>query len=293
MLLPPPLRPGDRLRLVAPSSPFDRTLVYRGLSFLRTRYRVPHAAAAFQRDGFLAGNDALRLAELQHALDDPGAAAVVAARGGYGLTRLVDQIDLSGLLRHPKWLIGFSDFTALHVEAARAGIATMHAHNVAGLGRGDARARNEWTFALENPTQPRVVGDLEVWRSGDAAGPLFGGNLTLLCTCAAAGRLQPPDGAVWFLEDVTETSYRIDRMLSALMTSGALRSAAAVLVGDFTDCSAGLYGVPARSVLQERLSTLGVPVRAGIRAGHGRFNLPLCLGATARIDGSTLHLGGP
>jgi muramoyltetrapeptide carboxypeptidase len=268
-------------------------LVYRGLSFLKTRYRVAHGVAAFRRDGYLAGTDALRLSELQAALDDPGVAAIVAARGGYGLTRIIDQLDLSGLLRHPKWLVGFSDFTALHVEAVRAGIATMHAHNVAGLGRGDAVARAEWLSALEHPSQPRVVRDLEVWQAGDADGPLFGGNLTLLCTCAAAGRLKPPAGAIWFLEDVTETSYRIDRMLTALTAAGAFRDAAAVLVGDFTDCGAGLYRVPTRSVLQERLSRLGVPVRAGLRVGHGRFNLPLCLGGRARVDDASVTLCGP
>ncbi len=291
MLLPPALTPGARLRLVAPSSPFDRTLVYRGLAFLKSRYRVDHPAEAFARHGFLAGSDESRRQQLQAAIDDPFVAAIVAARGGYGLTRILAGLDLSSLTTRPKWIVGFSDLTALHVEAARLGVATMHAHNVAGLGRGDATARQDWVEALEEPSQPRKLGGLEVWNGGDASGPLFGGNLTLLFTCAAAGRLRPPPGAIWFLEDVTESSYRIDRMLTALLASGAFDQAAAIVLGDFTDCSAGLHAVPTSSVLRERLLGLGIPVRAGLRAGHGRFNTPLCLGGNTTLRGDVLVCG--
>lgn len=288
--MPPALGPGSRLHMVAPSSPFDRTLVYRGLAFLRTRYRVEFSSGAFCRSGFLAGDDARRLSELQRAIDAPDVDAIVAARGGYGLTRLVPQLDLAPLRRHPKWLVGFSDLTALHVEAARLGVASMHAHNVAGLGRADPVAREQWTTALEAPTRRRTL-TVQSWIPGRARGPLFGGNLTLLFTCAASGRLSPPPGAVWFLEDVTETSYRIDRMLTALLDCGALDSAAAVVLGDFTDCSAGLYRVEVEAVLRERLQRLRVPLAAGVPAGHGRHNVPLCLGAPAEVDGARLHLG--
>lgn len=237
----------------------------------------------FSRKGFLAGTDERRRRELDEALADTEARAVIAARGGYGLTRIVHAVGWRSLLAHPKWLVGFSDITALHVEAARLGVASLHAPNVAGLGRGDASTRSAWTEALEAPGAARTLTDLRAWRRGTATGPLFGGNLTVLFHCHAAGRLAIPSGAVLLLEDVSEPSYRLDRMLSALLVSGALDRVAAVVVGSFTDCGPGRHGVPTEAVLRERLGELGVPVVAGAPVGHGRQNVPVHLGYTAEV----------
>lgn len=258
------------------------------MGFLSERYRVEVDRGCFVRHGFLAGTDERRRDELNAALADPDLSAIVAARGGYGFGRIAASIDLAALARHPKWLVGFSDITALHVEAARIGVASMHAHNAAGLGRGDAHARAAWIAALEAPETPRSFDDLELWYGGSAEGPLFGGNLTMLFTCAAAGRLSPPPGALWMLEDVTESAYRLDRMLTALIDGGAFDRAAGVIVGELTDCGPGIHGVPALDVLRERLGTLGVPVLAGLPMGHGRHNAPMPLGLGARIEGRRL-----
>jgi muramoyltetrapeptide carboxypeptidase len=163
---------------------------------------------------------------------------------------------------------------------------SLHAHNVAGLGRGDDEARRTWLEALEDPVRERAYSGLVPWREGTAEGPLFGGNLTVLYALAAARTLAPPPGCILLLEDVSETSYRIDRMLSALLQAGLFDRAAGVVLGDFTDCSEGKYRVPTLSVLEERLSNLTIPVWYGLRAGHGRHNVPLTLGATARLGGT-------
>jgi muramoyltetrapeptide carboxypeptidase len=218
-------------------------------------------------------------------------AAIVAARGGYGLSRIAPELDLRALVDHPKWLVGFSDITVLHIEAARMGVASMHAHNAAGLGRGDAHARAEWVAALESPHESRSFEGLSVWHDGSASGPLFGGNLTMLFTCAAAGRLAPPPGAIWVIEDVTETAYRLDRMLTALIAAGAFDRASAVVVGELTDCGPGIHGVPALDAVRERVVGLGLPVLAGLPMGHGRDNAPLPLGLPARVQGGRLLLG--
>ena len=186
-IVPPALHAGSRVRVIAPSGPFDRTLVLRGIGFLAERYRVEFDWSLFDRQGMFAGTDQRRLDELNAALVDPGIAGVVAARGGYGLTRILPRANLALLRKRPRWLVGFSDATALHVEATRLGIVSLHAHNVTGLGRGDAVAREEWVAALEQPTARRTYPNLETWTSGEAQGPLVGGNLTLLFTCAAAG----------------------------------------------------------------------------------------------------------
>ncbi len=284
VLRPPPLSRGSIVRVVAPSSPFDRTLVLRGMGWLSYRYRVDFDAGLFARNGFLAGNDERRTDELNRAFRDPGIGAIVAARGGYGLGRIAPELDLDALLRTPKWIVGFSDLTALHLEATQRGMVTLHANNVAGLGRGDARARADWQAALEGPPTARPFRGLRVLHAGSAHGRLLGGNLTVLFAAHAAGRLDLPQGTVLLLEDVSETSYRIDRMLTALLQSGALARVAAIVLGEFTQCSAGKYRVDTESVLVERLGRLGVPVLGGLPIGHGRLNVPLPLGVEATVD---------
>jgi muramoyltetrapeptide carboxypeptidase len=292
LVIPPQLRPGATVRVIAPASPFDRTLALCGIAFLGERYRVEFDWGIFERDGFLAGPDPRRRQELARAIAAPHVAAVVAARGGYGITRIASDLDFSALRQHPKWLVGFSDVTALHVEASAIGVASMHAHHAAGLGRGDAHARSRWLAALEEPLAPRELRGASRIR-GKARGPLVGGNLTVLFTCAVTRRLRLPQGAILALEDVTESSYRIDRMLSALRLGGYLRGVAGVACGTFNDCPPGVHGVPVDAVLVRELGALGVPVVTGLPFGHELPNEPLLLGAEAELDADAgvLRLG--
>jgi muramoyltetrapeptide carboxypeptidase len=289
LVIPPPLRPGATVRIIAPASPFDRTLALCGIAFLGERYRVEFDWRMFERDGFVAGSDARRRDELSRALDAPHLAAVIAARGGYGITRIASEVDFGALRRSPKWLIGFSDVTALHVEAQRVGVASLHAHHAAGLGRGDAHARDHWRRALESPLEPRELRGQPL-SPGRVRGPLVGGNLTVLFTCAVTGRLRLPDGAILAIEDVTEASYRVDRMLSALRLGGHLRGIAGVAVGGFTDCSAGPHRVSVEQVLSRELAELSVPVVSGLPFGHELPNEPLLLGAVAELDADRGYL---
>ncbi len=208
--------------MIAPSSPFEHVLGWRGLGFLAERYRVRFdRRALFARRGYLAGDDGARRDALTAALEDPGVAAILAARGGYGANRFAHGVDFAGLRARPRWIIGFSDITALHVEAARVGVASLHACHLTALGRSDARrARAGWWTRSKAPTRTRAFDGLRTLVPGRAEGPLFGGNLTMLHACAAAGRLAVPDGAVLFFEDVTERPYRIDRMLTTLALGG-------------------------------------------------------------------------
>jgi muramoyltetrapeptide carboxypeptidase len=291
-IVPAPLCAGARVAVIAPAGPCNRALVFRGLGWLAERYKVEFDAGLFERTGYLAGSDERRLAELERCLSDPGLAAVLVARGGFGLTRVAERADFGALRRYPKWLVGFSDATALHVEALRAGVASLHAANVGGLGQGDAHARDSFRRALEAPSARRELGGLECWTPGRVRGPLVGGNLSLLAACASGGRLRLPHGAVIALEDVTESAYRVDRLLTSLFSAGCFDAVAGVVVGDFTDCPPS-SGTGADSVLREKLAGLRVPVVAGLRFGHGALNEPLPFGLPAALDGArgTLTLG--
>jgi muramoyltetrapeptide carboxypeptidase len=288
-VIPAPLQPGSRIRVIAPSGPFDRTLVLRGMGWLSQRYRVEFDWSIFERSGFLAGSDARRLNELNHALADPGLCAIIAARGGYGLTRIAHLAEYGPLVRHPKWIVGFSDVTALHVEAAALGIASMHGPNAAALGRSDDWTQQRFIRALEDPGAKISFDGLRTLRPGLARGRLAGGNLSLLLACQAAGRLHLPAGAVLLIEDVTESAYRVDRMLSALFAGGAFDGLSGVVLGDFSDCPDS-QRVSVRDVLEERLAALGVPVVSGLRFGHERYNEFVALGTFAELDASAGRL---
>ncbi|MBW2527196.1 MAG: LD-carboxypeptidase, partial [Deltaproteobacteria bacterium] len=139
---------------------------------------------------------------------------------------------------------------------------------------------------LERPLRPRTWSALDVVHAGRACGPLFGGNLSLLHACAVAGRLAPPRGSIWLIEDVGERPYRIDRMLTTLRSGGHLARAAGIVLGEFEGCRSGPDGAELREVLAELLAPLGIPVVAGAPVGHGLRNEPVVLGGPTAIDAS-------
>lgn len=287
MHFPPPLGPEARIRIVAPSGPFDASLLQAGIERLG-KWRVEsHQVLAGQRSGFFAEPEGQRRAQLQAALDDPSVDCIWVARGGYGIGPLAPRLDWTAFVAHPKWLVGFSDATVLHLEAWKRGVGSLHAANGTTL----SRTRQEDWLQLQAIVEGQTRGCsplLRTLRPGRPSGTLVGGNLTVLFTEAAAGRLVLPAGAILVLEDVTETSYRIDRMLDALLRGGHLRESEGIVFGDFTDCSPGKFEVPVEQVLERFAEKWGGPVWTGLPVGHGKANLPLLLGSHARIEGDEL-----
>ncbi|MBS2012809.1 MAG: LD-carboxypeptidase [Deltaproteobacteria bacterium] len=266
----------------------------RGLAWLRTRYRLRVSGSILSRHGYLAGTDERRLAELGEAMTDPDVHAIFCARGGYGVMRIVDRLPWDAFSERPKWLVGFSDITALHVVANARGVATVHGPNVTGLGRTIAPTER---LALLDAVEGRAVAP--VWRAlrvvhpgpgeGAREGILFGGNLALVEAMAASGQLRVPEGAVLALEDVTERPYRIDRMLTALRLGGHLARASAIVFGAFTQCEPGPDGVTYEDVIADRTRDLGMPVLAGAPFGHGKPNDAFVLGRRVRVRGSDVE----
>jgi muramoyltetrapeptide carboxypeptidase len=291
LVYPPPLSPGDLVAVVAPSSPFPRDELLRGMAWLRCRYRIRIVPGAFSREFYLAGSDERRAKELATAMADREVRAIVGARGGYGAMRLLERVAWEGFAQNPKWIVGFSDLTVLHAMAWGSGVASVHASNVTGLGRDcTAGERAAWLSCLERPRDGRVWSDLRIVRQGKASGPMVGGNLSLVHAMAAAGRLRIPDGAVLALEDVTEAPYRVDRMLTSLRLGGHLARASAIVLGGFDRCAPASDGRTVEEVLEDRLGDLGIPVVGGAPFGHGARNEAFVLGKDAQLDGSTLRI---
>ncbi|MFC4062062.1 LD-carboxypeptidase [Planomonospora corallina] len=289
-VVPPVLRPGDTVAVVAPSGPVDAALLARGAAVLEgLGLEVVTGAHVLDRDRHLAGSDAARAADLQEAWCDPAVAAVLCARGGYGATRILDLLDWGAMrAAGPKTLVGSSDVTALHrALESRLGVVSwfgpMAACAVlADPGGPEPRTLAHLSAALFGEAPP-VAGD-RVIVPGAAAGPITGGNLSLLAAlCGTPYRLRA-EGALVLLEDVGEAPYRIDRMLTQLLAAGALDGAAGFALGSWTGC-----GDP-YPVLEERLAPLGVPVIAGLPVGHGTPQFSVPMGGLGAIDAESCSL---
>jgi muramoyltetrapeptide carboxypeptidase len=291
--LPPPLAPGDEIVIVAPSSPFSVQILWEGLAWLRSRYRLRIAPDALARDAYLAGDDTRRRRELELAMVDPRTKAIVAARGGYGALRIANDLPWGELVERPKWIVGFSDITVLHAMAWREGLASAHAPNATGLGFGASpKVRAAWIAAVERPSAPHAWRGLRVLRKGRASGPVVGGNLAMLHAMAAAGLLAIPSGAILAIEDVTEAPYRVDRMLTSLRLGGHLARASAIVFGGFEKCPPGADGRGVHEVIEERTGSLGIPVLADAPFGHGANNEAFVLGSRAVVSDGEIFFGG-
>lgn len=283
-LLPPALAPGDAVALVSPAGPVETAVLDAGRELLERRYRVVEGAAVRQQHGFLAGDDEARRADLRWALFEAEAGAVIASRGGYGTSRLIDGISLERLAARPRWIVGSSDLTSLLVTTwARLGLVGIHGPMAVGIGQAGDGPDLQLLQQLLEGRAPEPLAGLETLVPGRARGPLVGGNLTVLAHLCGALPRDWARGAVLFLEDVTEQPYRLDRCLCQLDRSGALDGLAAVVVGELTGCEPGPDGVTAREVVSRELGALGVPVLIGYPAAHGARNRPFLHGASVEI----------
>ncbi len=286
MIRPPRLQPGDLIRVIAPSGPVPREEFEAGARLLAERYNLRYdPATLFAAEGFLAGSDELRLRELEAAITDPAAKAVVLARGGYGLLRILPFIDPEWLRRYPKPIVGFSDGTLLLAYAARAGVASVHGPVVTQLPRLPAEDHQALFGLLERPGAGLLLDELDAVVPGRVQGPLIGGNLEVFSRLLGTPFLPDLDGAVLFFEDIGERPYRVDRLITHLDLAGVFNAVSAVVVGEFKDCGETKQSSPpVEEVLQERLGRLAIPVAFGAKIGHGDRNGSLPYGTLVELD---------
>jgi len=276
--------------IFALSSPFDRVRFEAGLAILRELGFEPVVpTGVHRRRGYLAGSDAERLATIDDLLARDDLEVLMAARGGYGIHRLLDALDYQRLA--DRTVVGFSDLTALHLALwSRARRPSIHGPVVTQLPdlRDDDRAALAAQLADPGaPVRLRGVVPEEVGggpRRSDE-GILLGGCLALVAGLAGTAYVDWPERTVLLLEEVHEAPYRIDRMLMQLELSGLPRRVAAVALGAFTGCAARQPGEPdGRTAALERLGRWNVPILADLPIGHGGENRAVPLGCPARVD---------
>ncbi len=283
------LVPGDTVAVVAPAGPVPEDRLEAGLEVLRSWGLVvremPHVRGRLEDLDYLAAPDASRAADLMAAWCDPGTAAVLCARGGYGVHRMVDLLDWESLATAgPKALVGFSDITALHQAfATRLGVSTIHGPVLTSLGAGDDESRAHLHDLLFEPESvlsltPEPVPALV---SGRAEGVLVGGNVALLAAEAGTSTGMPAAECIAVLEDVDEDLYRLDRMLTHLLRSGWFDGVRGVAVGQLSGCGTE---ESLRRLVEDRIAPLGVPTLFGVPVGHVDRNLALPFGVPAVLD---------
>jgi len=286
--LPASLARGDLIAVVAPATGVDRRRFDPGLAWLKEHYRILMLPSIFEESGYLAGSDMRRRDELGSAMLDPEVKAIFAARAGYGSTRIVSQLPWDAFAARPKWIVGFSDICALHLETTARRIASLHGPVVTTLSGMPSDARDDFLKLLEGRATTVSFPRLGALAPGLAEGILVGGNLSLLVMMAAGGRLDLPEGCILAIEDTTETPYRIDRMLTALRLGGHLHRAAGIVLGDWVHCQPDADGVTAMEAIASCLGDLGIPVYAGATFGHGGINTPFVLGSDATLGNGEL-----
>lgn len=292
-LYPNVLRHGDAVALVSPAGPVAAAKVESAVEVLKgwgLKPRIyPHA---LDTHSFYAGTDEHRLADFNAALADPEIRGVFCNRGGYGAQRIVQQLDFDAVRRDPKLVVGFSDITAIHGALwQHARLATIHGPVASQLARGGVLVRglrqatmtNEPVLVTANAAEP----SFNVRTRGTAHGILLGGNLSILSSSVGTCYMPDLSGAILLIEDVSEAAYRVDRLLTHLLNSGALQGLAGIAVGQFSEPKGATGTITHSSVLMERLGDLGIPVLGGLSIGHDAVNYAVPLGALATLDADT------
>ena len=283
------LRQGEPVAVIAPSGPVPAERFAAGLAVLSARHPVMQSGGLLSQQGFLAGDDGRRLAELRWALSDPQVHAVFCARGGHGALRLLPSLLAIDPLELPtRPVVGFSDVTVLHALLALHRRVTIHGPVVTQLAELPEVDRSALWSLLEGEPPSDISELLSIGASSlPVRGRLLGGNLEVLsrlCGTALQAALTDVGPVVLLLEEVTESPYRIDRALTQLLLSGALRSVVAVVVGDLIRCEGPAAHPTALSVIAERLSALGVPILSGVPLGHGARNREVPLGVEVEVN---------
>lgn len=317
MIRPKTLAPGDTIAFVAPAGPLDRERMLLARDRLVARgYKVTLREDLFAEEGYLAGSDERRAAELMAAFLDPEVDAIFPGTGGYGTMRILDRLDYEAIRRNPKILIGFSDLTALHAALnRRAGLITFHSPNpMWGLGSENNLTpfSERWFFrALEGPAaepytielpRPLEIADARevavdemprpvAFGKGKARGRLVGGNLSLLSAIEGTPYALDTEGAILLIEDTREAPYRVDRMLRQLQLAGKLATLRGAILGQFTrnyDREDETRGADPRytvdGVLRQYFENAGIPVLMNYPIGHYPENATLPLGGEVEVD---------
>jgi muramoyltetrapeptide carboxypeptidase len=282
---PDKLIPGDTIAIVSTARKLTKEEIQPAIELLKSwGLNVSLGKNLFAAHNQFAGSDEERAEDLQAALNNPAIKAILFGRGGYGTVRIIDKIDFSFCMQHPKWLIGYSDVTVLHSHIHQLfGMASIHGPMAFNFKTAPPDVLNKLKTLLFNGHEsisfPSQVGN----RNGNAEGLVVGGNLSILYSLLGSISDIDTNEKILFIEDLDEYLYHIDRMMIALKRSGKLENLAGLIVGGMTDMKDHLvpFGKSAEEIILETVFDYNYPVCFGFPAGHIGANFPITLGLKA------------
>ena len=286
MIQPPHLKKGDKIAITCPAKSLKapmtdaiKLLESWGLEVVLGET----ISAAFHQ---FAGTDELRTADMQRFINDNSIKAIIAARGGYGCIRIVDDIDWLPLLDNPKWVIGFSDITVFHLQLQSIGLQSLHSQMPVNISESSKEGLESLRKALFGEALIYEITPHEKNKIGESQAELIGGNVSLLTACLGAINDISYDGKVLFIEEVGEYEYTIDRMIRTLGRAGKLNKLAGLIIGGFTDIKVNdiPFGFSAYEIIQEIVSKYDYPVCYNFPAGHLSDNRALILGQKVKFN---------
>ncbi len=303
MIVPAALKPGDLIRIVSPAGKVKEEHVLPAVDWLTGQgYRVELGRHVFSTHYQFAGTDSRRLEDLQQALDDPDATAVICSRGGYGTVRILSKINFDGLFKHPKWMVGFSDVTIMHSCLNNHQMASIHGvmprYFFDKKGQ-PGQSLQSLMKLLGGENVAYTISGCEGNRPGIRRGELVGGNLSIISSMQGTPCELNVAGKILFLEDIDEFLYHTDRMMHQLKLAGKLEKLAGLVLGNFTDMkdNESPFGKNVHEIIAEAVEQYDFPVCFGLPAGHDEVNLALAFGLIWELavteESSTLKLIQP
>jgi muramoyltetrapeptide carboxypeptidase len=298
-MLPPYLKQGSLIGITCPSGYVSRERTTHAIKVLEEwGYRVRKGKTVGNEYHYFAGTDEERLADLQDMMDDPEIDAIIMGRGGYGMSRIIDDLNFRGFKKHPKWICGFSDITVLHNHLQQhTGYASLHSPMCGAFKPETEQEGHILAFkaALTGPPLTMQTPGSPFNRPGEAAGVLTGGNLAILAHLTGSASEVDTNGKILFIEDIGEHLYNADRLLLNLKRAGKLDNLAALVVGGFTDMqdTERPFGQTIEQIIADKVAEYSYPVCFNVPVGHQEVNYTLVLGAeyalTVNSDGAVLQ----
>ena len=289
---PPYLKAGDTIAIVAPSGILKNRLdeIEQAKTLLKSwGIYVIVGKHVFNQNNHFAGTDAERAEDFQMALDDPKIKAIWCARGGYGAVRILDKLDYTKFKKKPKWIIGYSDITALHNQIHNLGFESLHAMMCTSL-QDDSESIKETistfkTALFGSPLLYTLQGS-KYNKTGSVSAPLVGGNLSILYSMLGSNTSIDTSGKILFIEEIGEYEYSIDRMLQSLKRAGYFNNCKGVIVGDVSKIrkNTTLWGSSVQQLILDVLAEYNFPVAFNMPAGHEKDNRALILGRTIDLQ---------
>ncbi len=288
--IPPYLKPGDLVGVLAPASRVRYEDCEAGLQVLRNRWDLEILEGATLHEEYYqySATDEQRRDELQKMLDNPNIKAVLAARGGYGCSRIVDELDFTQFKKTPKWLVGFSDLTVFLSHLNRLGFAALHAPMVKTMANeGGEEGLESLRKALFGENLAYEIPSHLFNSPGSGQGQITGGNLCLLAHMIGSKSAVDTSGKILFIEDINEYLYNIDRMMIQLKRAGQLQNLAGLVVGQFTDSRDNAkprFGKTAYEIILDHTQDFDYPICFDFPVGHVADNRALPVGMEAVLE---------